>query len=219
LACDQLHATLAQSSPAYAKAKVLNESLLEGIKKPASVPTSSEILIAWSQPSAHATGKPASTFCGYSVFICPEATEGGAQSLVARSRRVSRDSIKQLYDTLSTDLEHCLPADFVSAAFLAGRLRAATNAFRGSMTASGSEEELLDDEIEVGLRQLLDSLKGDVSGPLPGDDTAAEPLDAGKVRELLGALLQLLDRTSDAARVSHSGLSSFLRIIVKPLAI
>lgn len=211
-----MHATLTQSSPAYAKAKVLGEPLLEGIRSPPAVPTSSDMTIAWSQPSAHATGKPASTFCGYLAFICPQGAEDGAGSLVARCNRVSRASIKTLYDTLSSDLQHCLPADYVSAAFLAQRLRAATWALRGEAISSDS----LDEATEAGLRQLLDSLQGEAgSGPLPGDDSACEPLDAAKVRELLGALIRLLDRTSDAARATHLELSLFLRVLLKPLTI
>jgi hypothetical protein len=166
LVCDQMHATLAQSSPAYAKAKVLSESLLEGVRSPPAVPASCDMIIAWSQPSAHAIGKPTCAFCGYLAFICPQGTEGGAGSLVARCSRVRRDSIRSVYDTLSIDLQHCLPANFVSAAFLAERIRAVTRALRGEAMSLDSTSPSLDEAtvMESSLCLELKSLQLDGYG-------------------------------------------------------
>merc|ERR1719382_629229 len=133
LLCDQLHVALAQSSEAYASAKILSETQLKAIEAPPETPTTGEVLIHWFAPDDLGATLPPGDACAFLMFFCPLADDAVAgQTAVARCSDVQRCKINRLWDGLCADLEHCKPATAgVTAEYIAGRLRYAAGILRG----------------------------------------------------------------------------------------
>jgi len=167
-------------------------------------------------------------------------SDPAAAPKVVRCDDVSLAGLRSLADSLATDLTHCRPATGVAAQHLAMRMRTLARILKGVSfegqegPAAVSAAAVLDSAVV----QLLKTLRTDsdaaaaaaataeeAAAAAGGEDGAAElvssllaaVLDAEKCRELLRAMVQLLEQNGSAAKVSHNHLSAFLRAVMAPL--
>jgi hypothetical protein len=228
LLCDQLHVNLSAASADYKKAKVLDDALLLAVETPPALPTNGDVLIQWTAPDPPLRAPP-QLGCVFLAFVCTLGEEPETDApLVARSPVLQRATIRGLSDSLGNDLDHCKPASAVTGEYMEQRLRTVAKDLRGIVPPKSNEEpvEVVDAALDAALLKLLLSLQDDGVEPPPvGDDGEPLPptrpnlLSAAKVQRLIRALIRMLDVNSHAARVAHPELSTFLRAVLKPLAI
>eukprot|EP00927_Polykrikos_kofoidii_P046298 TRINITY_DN40521_c0_g4_i1.p1 TRINITY_DN40521_c0_g4~~TRINITY_DN40521_c0_g4_i1.p1 ORF type:complete len:2318 (+),score=451.91 TRINITY_DN40521_c0_g4_i1:703-6954(+) len=238
LLADQLHMVMS-ASESYAKAKVLSEAQLASLQSPPETPTTGDILIAWMQPSRHATLVPPKDYVAFVAFICPlpPVLEGppAPETLVRRCNTVRKASLRNLQDGLCTDLDHCKPASHVASEYLARRLRAVARVLLGGREelpepedvggVVGIAKDVLEDPVaEAGLQKLLISFGSEtVDGTaadgddFPEEKKPPEVITAEPVRGILRALIRVLDGPGQAARIAHPALGLFLRDVLAPL--
>lgn len=222
--CDQLHATLANTSDSYKKAKVIDEALFQAIEAPPGMPSNGDVLIHWTHSDLTTLTQAPRDHCAFLVCICPLG-ECGDQSrpLVARANDVHVPSIRRFFDDLGTDVEHCKPAAEVATEYIEQRLRLLTSTLRG-VSLVAPDEPTKDADIDCALMRLVVTLRGDEETGESSPDDPAElwkptNVSAAKVLKLLKALLRLIDRNSSGALVTHPDLSCFLRSVFSPLAV
>jgi len=214
--CDQLHVALAQASPEYARAKVLDEALITAISSPVETPSGGDVLMFWTRPDLGSQESLPNEHIAFVVFVCPlsEAEGGGAKPMVARCNDVNVLALRQLTDSLSADMLHCRPAAAVAAAYIEQRLRCLVQVLRGSGSEAGSTSPGIDQALDAALPPLLVSLAAENG---ESGDTHPELLDSGKVCELLVAVLRLLDHRASAGKISFPALGNLLRVVLQPL--
>jgi len=229
LLCDQLHVNLSVASADYKKAKIIDDSLLQAIEMPSSSPSTGDVMIQWTTPDPPLRAPP-DQCCIFLALICSFGSEQPetAKPIVARSPVLEKVVIRRLLDSLNKDLDHCRPATAMTGEYMEQRLRTIAKDMRGIITPKNNEDviEAPDAKLDAAVLRILLSLQeADAEPPPVGEDGEALPpsrpelLSASKVQHLLRAFIRLLDVSSHAARVVHPELSTFLRVVLEPMAI